>query len=610
VKPPLGPNPFSGSAPTTTGTGRTAGPTGVTASGQLLLDDAWFAKEASAATAGIAKVKLLGHMELRLSLHAEINKSQLELLNAAKASQIRTFGWPIGLVATREEYGPRPYPDGIRTEISIDQSAMTGRPSYDYWALRSNGDFYLLQSLFEDDRAEKKIFFNTRIVRVTESLMFASKLYSTLGVGPETRLSVRVTHRGLAGRELTSAGGNRFIWPSTPTQADESRSEIVVAVGSILETIVDDVRRLLAPLFMLFDFKGSTRRSTATSSSVSSRASRHSPTHWLFVLLRRLHVPDEIGSVLMLVPDEIRECVTFVYCNEGGVRRPIGTAFFVAIPIKGSDRAWGFTVTAAHLLRRIESHGVDQRVHLRINVKDPDDLRSRLGNTSDPRRLETDGAGWMDADLDFWVRHPTDESADVAVFPFLPPEEVFRFRSFSLESAVTPEVISQEGIGIGDEVFIVGLFVNHIGKRKNIPIIRIGNIAAMPEERIQTNSVGPIEAYLVEALSIGGLSGSPVFAHLPAVRVHDNALKITTDGGGVFRLLGLIHGHFDVDHRNASTLTDEKINMGIAMVVPAEKIIETVNRPEVLEMKNRGGWKLRDDIFSSGNAGPGTTKQA
>ena len=33
-------------------------------------------------------------------------------------------------------------------------SAMTGRPSYDYWALRSNGDFYLLQSLFEDDRAE------------------------------------------------------------------------------------------------------------------------------------------------------------------------------------------------------------------------------------------------------------------------------------------------------------------------------------------------------------------------------------------------------------------------------------------------------------------------
>jgi hypothetical protein len=131
---------------------------------------------------------------------------------------------------------------------------MDGRPSYDYWALRSNGDFYLLQSLFEDSRDTAKVFFNTRIVRVTEGLMFASKLYKTLGVAPETRLSVRVTHRGLAGRQLTSAGGNRHIWPSSPTQADESKSEIVIEVGSIMEAIVDNVQRLTAPLFMLFDF--------------------------------------------------------------------------------------------------------------------------------------------------------------------------------------------------------------------------------------------------------------------------------------------------------------------------------------------------------------------
>jgi hypothetical protein len=85
--------------------------------------------------------------------------------------------------------------------------------------------------------------------------MFASNLYSTLGVAPETRVSVRVTHRGLAERQLTSAGGNRFIWPSSATAADESVSEIVVTVGSIMETLVDDVQRLTAPLFMLFDFK-------------------------------------------------------------------------------------------------------------------------------------------------------------------------------------------------------------------------------------------------------------------------------------------------------------------------------------------------------------------
>jgi hypothetical protein len=108
---------------------------------------------------------------------------------------------------------------------------------------------------------------------VTESLMFASSLYTALGVAPETRLSVRVTHRGLAGRQLTSAG-NRFVWPTPPTEADESQTEIVLVVGSIMETIVDDVRRLTAPLVMCSTCKNSTRRYIATSPSVSSRASR------------------------------------------------------------------------------------------------------------------------------------------------------------------------------------------------------------------------------------------------------------------------------------------------------------------------------------------------
>jgi len=41
-------------------------------------------------------------------------------------------------------------------------------------------------SPLEYSRDKSKIFFNTRIVRVTESLMFASSLYKTLSVAPET----------------------------------------------------------------------------------------------------------------------------------------------------------------------------------------------------------------------------------------------------------------------------------------------------------------------------------------------------------------------------------------------------------------------------------------
>ena len=102
-------------------------------------------------------------------------------------------------------------------------------------------------------RDEGKIFFNTRIVRVTEALMFASGLYTHLGAPADARLSVRVTHFGLAGRTLSSAGGRRHVSPRTSVD-DRCESEVVVTLGSISETLVTDVQRLTAPLFMLFEF--------------------------------------------------------------------------------------------------------------------------------------------------------------------------------------------------------------------------------------------------------------------------------------------------------------------------------------------------------------------
>jgi hypothetical protein len=194
-------------------------------------------------------------MELRFGPHDELAKSQLDLLNAVRKSEIHTFGWPIAITLDhRDEHRPRPFADGIRAEISIAEESLTGRKSYDYWAARRSGDFYLLQSLFEDMRGEKLMFFNTRIVRVTEALMFASNLYANLGASPEANLSFRVAHRGLAGRTLTSAGGNRHVFPRISHEST-CEAEIVVALGKMRETLVEDVRRLVEPLFMLFEFQ-------------------------------------------------------------------------------------------------------------------------------------------------------------------------------------------------------------------------------------------------------------------------------------------------------------------------------------------------------------------
>lgn len=254
AKPPVGTNPFSGTvAPGIAGL-RTVGPTGIMPSGVPLLEDPWFAKHATTAASGHGKLGFKGLMEVRLALHSPIKKSQLDLLNGVRKSEIHTFGWPIGvMLENKDEYRPRPISDGIRAEIPIEKSHMTGRASYDYWALRENGDFYLLQSLFEDDRDANASFFNSRLVRVTESLLFAANLYEALSVPGDTKVSVRVLHSDIAGRTLSSSNPRRSVFPRQ-TQVDESQAEIVEEIGKLRENIVADVRQITEPLFMLFDF--------------------------------------------------------------------------------------------------------------------------------------------------------------------------------------------------------------------------------------------------------------------------------------------------------------------------------------------------------------------
>jgi TIR domain len=249
-KPPLGPNPFSGTPIKSLGAA-IGGPANRSADDRSL-KNSWFLQEAARAQELISNANLTGQMELRANVSHTLSKSQIELLNAVKLSEIRTFGWPIGItLENREEYRPRPYKDGIKAEVSI---AEGDRKSFDYWAARSNGEFYLLQSLFEDSRKKNQIFFDTRIVRVTESLMFIESLYKKLGVSPEARVGFQIAHKGLKSRELNSASPNRPISSRGLAVEDESISEITTILGTMSETRVDDVRNIVAPLFMLFDF--------------------------------------------------------------------------------------------------------------------------------------------------------------------------------------------------------------------------------------------------------------------------------------------------------------------------------------------------------------------
>lgn len=212
-------------------------------------NDEWISSNHEAALQGLKAIELTGYMEAHLHpLGSNPLKTQTELLEAAREAAIHTFGWPIGIVLEREEYRPRPNADGITAEIAAD------RRTYDYWSLRRSADFFLLQSLFEDMRSERAIFFDTRIVRVTELVLYCARLYSRLGMEPSTRVVIAVTHGGLRGRLLTSAGSSRRVFP-TPTTSEETVSaEVRLSLSEIESNLVTAVKELTQPLFTVFDF--------------------------------------------------------------------------------------------------------------------------------------------------------------------------------------------------------------------------------------------------------------------------------------------------------------------------------------------------------------------
>jgi len=267
-------------------------------------------------------------------------------------------------------------------------------------------------------------------------------------------------------------------------------------------------------------------------------------------------------------PDWVSKCVLFLGYESDSELRIVGTGFFLAVPWTDNveDGYGNYVVTARHLIEAVQEKSSTGEVALRCNRKG--------GGTSISRNHVSE-----------WIMHPS-PSVDIAILPVNVNDN--DHTSIKLEAILTAKEISEYGIGPGENLIFPGLFVHHKGDAANIPILRQGSIAAMPIEKVQTSRYGAIEAYLVEARSIGGFSGSPVFVHFEGPR----ALRIGGSAWNHLRLIGLIHGHYDGDVE-PDTIEDliripgrnPSINMGIAISVPAEKIFEVVNLPEQVALR-------------------------
>jgi hypothetical protein len=244
-----------------------------------------------------------------------------------------------------------------------------------------------------------------------------------------------------------------------------------------------------------------------------------------------------------------------------------GTGFL--IQIERDSGPLYYLVTAQHVIRR---------------MKKPNQFTIYVNNAKGEGRI------LRNKGIHKWWTHPTDNTVDAAVFPWGLATKNYPYRLFKAEAFLTPELAIARRIGVGDEVYVVGLFRPQSGKTRITPMVRTGHIAMMAHERTATENYGDALMHLIEAFSLKGFSGAPVYVHeTVTIPVHPNRPGDPPylSGVGNFFLLGLLHGilYVPVDKELTGQVIDpnQMWHTGISQVVPADQILDILNQPKLLE---------------------------
>jgi hypothetical protein len=199
-----------------------------------------------------------------------------------------------------------------------------------------------------------------------------------------------------------------------------------------------------------------------------------------------------------------------------------------------------------------------------------------------------------------------DKALDLAVIPVGFDYTSYDAYAIPLQSAAWKLQVDALGEpSFGDEVCVVGLYTSHYGHVRNIPVVRIGHISALPEELVMTDT-DYASAYLIECHSIAGISGSPVYFNVPQVSVVDGHIRKLDRPTHV--PLGIVVGYHIIESREDQivvptfqqvagnrqplppTQNDER-RTGFAVVLPIQRVYELFEGKEmkkVLEASAEG----------------------
>ena len=125
----------------------------------------------------------------------------------------------------------------------------------------------------------------------------------------------------------------------------------------------------------------------------------------------------------------------------------------------------------------------------------------------------------------------------------------------------------REEIGLGDDVFMPGCFVDDQGS--NVPAVCFGNISTDPVPIKQVNGE-IVDSYCIDMRSRPGFSGSPVFVYR----------------GSTMSLLGIHWGRFP----------ETAAKGGMTCVLPAWSILEVLDMPELKKERDIANARLKEAL--------------
>jgi hypothetical protein len=280
------------------------------------------------------------------------------------------------------------------------------------------------------------------------------------------------------------------------------------------------------------------------------------------------------------IQEWVTECVLYMYPSvadaEAGAKAG-GTGFLVQIPSEvHADWSYLAAVTNRHIIE------LEKSPVIRLNTK------------SGEKDI-------LNCKPESWTFHP--DGDDVAVRHLGLNHEYHKFLSVPAKYMLTPKLVEELAIGLGEDIYLTGRYINHEGTQRNIPTVRFGTIAMMNEEPIEGYRSHMQESFLAEVRTIGGYSGSPVQVILPKERWFEHPdFKDRSDQAHLQWLLGIEWCNIPLTpqpiyRRSQGMLRPypkyyARENTGMSGVIPAWKILDILNSPRLKAVRQKADEEL------------------